>query len=62
MSNVVGYAQASAPANRTPQAQEAELRAVGAVRVFVDHGESSDIASSRSERHALTTCARATRS
>ncbi|WP_028471516.1 recombinase family protein [Nocardioides alkalitolerans] len=43
MSNVVGYARVSTR-EQSPEAQEAELRAAGAVRVFVDHGESSRIA------------------
>ncbi len=42
MSNVIGYARVSTPEQNTA-AQEAELRAAGAVRVFVDHGESSRI-------------------
>ncbi|WP_075890266.1 recombinase family protein [Actinomyces provencensis] len=37
---VVGYARVSTR-EQTPAAQEAELRAAGAERVFVDHGESS---------------------
>lgn len=40
---VVGYARVSTR-EQNPEAQEAELRAAGAVRVFVDHGESSRIA------------------
>jgi len=43
MSNVIGYARVSTR-EQSPEAQEAELRAAGAVRVFVDHGESSRIA------------------
>lgn len=43
VSNVVGYARVSTR-EQNPQAQEAELRAAGATRVFVDHGESSRIA------------------
>jgi len=43
MSNVVGYARVSTR-EQDPAAQEAELRAAGAARVFVDHGESSRIA------------------
>lgn len=39
MTNVVGYARVS-KREQNPAAQEAELRAAGAVRVFVDHGES----------------------
>ncbi|MFC0456220.1 recombinase family protein [Arthrobacter liuii] len=42
MSNVVGYARVSRH-EQNPAAQEAELRAAGAVRVFVDHGESSRV-------------------
>jgi DNA invertase Pin-like site-specific DNA recombinase len=43
MSNVVGYARVSTR-EQDPQSQAAELRAAGAVRVFIDHGESSRIA------------------
>ena len=43
MTNVVGYARVS-KREQNPAAQEAELRTAGAVRVFVDHGESSRIA------------------
>ena len=43
MTNVVGYARVS-KREQNPAAQDAELRAAGAVRVFVDHGESSRIA------------------
>lgn len=43
MSNIVGYARVSTR-DQNPAAQEAELRAAGAVRVFVDHGESSRVA------------------
>ncbi|PVW02960.1 resolvase [Microbacterium sp. Gd 4-13] len=39
---VVGYARVS-KRDQNPQAQEAELRAAGAVRVFVDHGDSSRV-------------------
>lgn len=39
---MVGYARVSKN-EQNPAAQEAELRAVGAERVFVDHGESSRI-------------------
>jgi DNA invertase Pin-like site-specific DNA recombinase len=42
VSTVVGYARVSTR-EQSPQAQEAELRAAGASRVFVDHGESSRI-------------------
>ena len=40
--NVVGYARVSTR-EQNPDAQEAELRAAGADRVFVDRGESSRI-------------------
>jgi len=40
--NVVGYARVSTR-EQSPAAQEAELRAAGAGRVFVDHGESSRV-------------------
>ena len=43
MSNVVGYARVSTR-EQSAAAQEAELRAAGAVRVFVDEGESSRVA------------------
>ncbi|MFC5932172.1 recombinase family protein [Cryobacterium melibiosiphilum] len=39
MTNIVGYARVS-KRDQSPAAQEAELRAAGAARVFVDHGES----------------------
>lgn len=42
MSNAVGYARVSRH-DQNPAAQEAELRAAGAGRVFVDHGESSRV-------------------
>ena len=42
MSNVVGYARVSRH-DQNPAAQEAELSAAGAARVFVDHGESSRV-------------------
>lgn len=42
MSNVVGYARVSRH-DQNPAAQEAELHAAGAARVFVDHGESSRV-------------------
>lgn len=41
--SVVGYARVSTR-EQNPAAQEAELRAAGAERVFVDHGESSRVA------------------
>src|SRR5690606_10224816 len=44
MGHVIGYARVSTR-EQDPQAQEAELRAAGAVRVFVDHGQSSRTAS-----------------
>lgn len=40
MSHVIGYARVSTR-EQNPEAQEAELRAAGAARVYVDHGESS---------------------
>lgn len=40
MSTVIGYARVST-CEQNPDAQTEELRAAGAVRVFVDHGESS---------------------
>ena len=40
MSNLVGYARVSTR-EQNPGAQEAALRTAGAVKVFVDHGESS---------------------
>jgi DNA invertase Pin-like site-specific DNA recombinase len=43
MTNVVGYARVS-KREQNPAAQEAELHAAGASRVFVDHGESSRVA------------------
>lgn len=43
MSNLIGYARVS-KREQNPAAQEAELRAAGAIRVFVDHGESSRVA------------------
>lgn len=42
MSSTVGYARVSRR-EQNPEAQEAELRAAGAIRVFVDHGESSRV-------------------
>ena len=42
MSSVVGYARVSTR-EQNPEAQEAELRAAGATRVFVDRGESSRV-------------------
>ncbi len=41
--SVIGYARVS-KREQSPAAQEAELRAAGVERVFVDHGESSRIA------------------
>jgi DNA invertase Pin-like site-specific DNA recombinase len=46
VSNVIGYARVSTREQNTA-AQEAELRAASAVRVFVDHGESSRITDRR---------------
>lgn len=43
MTSVIGYARVSRR-SQNPEAQEAELRAAGAVKVFVDHGESSRVA------------------
>src|SRR5699024_11413356 len=43
MSDVIGYARVSRT-EQNPEAQEAELRAAGATKIFVDHGESSRIA------------------
>lgn len=40
--NIVGYARVSTR-DQNPAAQEAELRAAGAGRVFIDHGESSRV-------------------
>ncbi len=51
MSNCVGYARVSTR-EQNPDAQEAELRAAGCERVFVDHGESSRI----SDRAQWTAC------
>ena len=42
MSNLVGYARVS-KREQNPEAPEAELRAAGVERVFVDHGESSRV-------------------
>ncbi len=42
MTSVVGYARVSRH-DQNPAAQEAELHAAGAARVFVDHGESSRV-------------------
>lgn len=43
MTSLIGYARVSRR-SQNPEAQEAELRAAGAVKVFVDHGESSRVA------------------
>lgn len=51
MSTIVGYARVSTREQKA-EAQVAELRAAGAARVFVDHGESSRIA----ERPQWTAC------
>lgn len=40
MSSIIGYASVSTR-EQNPQAQEAELRAAGATRTFIDHGGSS---------------------
>lgn len=42
MNEVIGYARVSTR-EQNPQSQEAELRAAGATRVYVDRGESSRI-------------------
>lgn len=42
MNSIIGYARVSTR-DQDPAAQEAELRAAGATRVFVDHGESSKV-------------------
>ncbi len=42
MTHLVGYARVS-KRDQNPDAQEAELRAAGCSRVFVDHGESSRV-------------------
>ncbi|SHY49600.1 site-specific recombinase, DNA invertase Pin [Mycobacteroides abscessus subsp. abscessus] len=42
MNSTVGYARVSTR-EQNPEAQEAELRAAGATRVFVDRGESSRV-------------------
>lgn len=42
MSTLVGYARVSTR-EQNPQPQEAELRAAGASRASVDHGESSRV-------------------
>lgn len=49
--SIVGYARVSTR-DQNPAAQEAELRAAGAGRVFVDHGESSRV----SDRSQWTAC------
>lgn len=49
--NVIGYARVSRQ-EQDPAAQEAELTAAGASRVFVDHGESSR----RADRPQWTAC------
>ena len=43
VSNIIGYARVSTREQST-EAQEAELSAFGAVRVFADRGESSRVA------------------
>lgn len=52
MTNTVGYARVSTR-EQDPKAQEAELTAAGAHRVFVDHGESSRIADRPQWRECL---------
>lgn len=52
MTNTVGYARVSTR-EQDPKAQEAELKAAGAHRVFVDHGESSRIADRPQWRECL---------
>lgn len=42
MSSIIGYARVSTR-EQDPAAQEAELKAAGALRVFVDRGESSKV-------------------
>lgn len=42
MGHVIGYARVSTR-EQDPQAQESELHAAGAVRVYVDHGQSSRV-------------------
>ncbi|WP_243694884.1 recombinase family protein [Labedella populi] len=42
MADEVGYARVS-KRQQNPDAQEAELRAAGCERLFVDHGESSRV-------------------
>lgn len=42
MSSIIGYGRVSTR-EQDPAAQEAELRAAGALRVFIDHGESSRV-------------------
>lgn len=42
MTNLIGYARVSTK-EQNPQYQEHELRKAGAVRVFVDHGDSSRV-------------------
>jgi DNA invertase Pin-like site-specific DNA recombinase len=56
LSNIIGYARVSKNEQNTA-AQEAELRAAGAERVFVDHGESSRI-SDRPQWLACLDCIR----
>jgi DNA invertase Pin-like site-specific DNA recombinase len=43
VTSLIGYARVSRR-SQNPEAQEAELRSAGAVKVFVDHGESSRVA------------------
>lgn len=57
---IVGYARVSTR-EQNPAAQEAELRAAGAERVFTDHGESSRVAERPEWGRAWATCERGTR-
>ncbi len=49
---IIGYARVSTR-EQNPAAQEAELRAGGAERIFVDHGESSRISERREWQRCL---------
>ena len=57
MAEVFGYARVSRK-EQDPGAQEAELRAAGCSRVFVDHGESSRIADRPEWRKLIDVAAR----
>lgn len=50
--SIVAYARVSTK-EQSPEAQEAELRAAGAVKVFTDHGESSRVAARPKWRECL---------